>query len=105
MLLALSALLWWAIFWAWDAFAQPLPCESRDIRVMLRPIAETAALCEIAGARRGAYACTIPAGPDQPATVLFPTPDSWAPPLRQIGFAWDHELRHAVCGLPAERVS
>jgi hypothetical protein len=101
LILALIGLAFWVFLGS--AFAQTPRCASGDVRVMLRPIAQTTSMCELAGARRGAYACTIPAGPDQPATVLFPTPDSTRMSFHTLGWAFDHEIQHALCGLEAER--
>lgn len=89
------------VFWAWiiSAAAQSFSCQRGDVRLMIRPIGETRALCELAGARPGAEACTI-IGP--PPTIIMSSRESARASLHTYGFWFDHELQHACGGLPAE---
>lgn len=99
----LAGIAFWALIAA--AFAQSFQCARGDVRLLVRPMGETRALCELAGARPGAEACTIPSGPNQPATIIMSSRQSARADLRTFGYWLDHELQHACGGLEAEPVS
>lgn len=103
LILSLVGLCMWAC--AFYALADDFQCERGDARLMVRPIGETRALCELAGARRNAEACTIPAGPNTPATIIMSSRGSARASLYTFGFWFDHELQHACGGLRAEPVA
>lgn len=96
-----ASLVIWAVFIA-AALGQTFQCERGDMRLMVRPLNQTRALCELAGARPNAEACTIPAGPSAPATIIMSSRQSSRASLYTLGFWLDHELQHACGGLPGE---
>lgn len=99
VMLAISAAMYAC---AWNAFADAFTCERGNVSLMVRPQGEATALCELAGARRGAEACTI-IGP--PATIIMPNRESARASFYTFGFWFDHELQHACGGLRAEPVA
>lgn len=84
-------------------------------RYLIRPQSTVTGLCGMVGGYtqyRGeivpARACTIPPGPNAPALILLPSPETatWydGRPMSPRLYAWvhEHELEHACGGLPAE---
>ena len=70
--------------------------------------ATATAWCERLGAREHAEACATVGTQDSPGFIIMPTRESarWFRGPRWTQAEWDHalqhELQHAVCGLPAE---